>query len=55
MRFDHDGNSFVLVNEPRLYGLVELDRFSSHELRLSTKSSDLSLFTFTFGAYEEGP
>ena len=55
VRFDDDGNSFVLVNQPRLYGLVELDQFSSHELRLGVKSPDLSLFAFTFGAYEDGP
>jgi hypothetical protein len=54
LRFDGVGNSFVLVNEPRLYGLVELERFSSHELRLSVKSPDLSLYSLTFGAYEDG-
>lgn len=55
VQYDDDGNSFVLVNEPRLYALVELDRFSSHELRLGVKAPDLSLFAFTFGAYEDGP
>jgi hypothetical protein len=55
VQFDGQGNSFVPVDEPRLYGLVELDEFSSHDLRLSSNSTDFSLFTFTFGAYEEGP
>lgn len=53
--FDGHGSSFVLVDQPRLYGLVELDQFSSHELRLGVESPDLSLFAFTFGAYEDGP
>jgi hypothetical protein len=55
VRFDGDGNSYVLVDQPRMYGLVDLDQFSSHELRLGVKSADLSLFAFTFGAYQDGP
>ena len=55
VRFDDDGNSYVLVDQPRLYGLVDLDQFSSHELRLGVKSADLFLFAFTFGAYQDGP
>ncbi|HZA24057.1 MAG TPA: hypothetical protein VFA32_15885, partial [Dehalococcoidia bacterium] len=55
VQFDSAGNSFVLVDEPRLYRLVELEEFASHDLRLSVNSSGLSLFTFTFGAYSEGP
>lgn len=54
LRFDDAGNSFVLVEEPRLYGLVRLEQFSSHELRLGVMAPNLSLFSFTFGAYEDG-
>jgi thiol-disulfide isomerase/thioredoxin len=54
LRFDDAGNSFVLVDEPRLYGLVRLEQFSSHELRLGVMAPNLSLFSFTFGAYEDG-
>jgi len=54
LQFDDAGNSFVLVNQPRMYRLVQLDRFSSHQLRLGVKAPGLSLFSFTFGAYEDG-
>ena len=55
VEFDEAGNSFVTVNEPKLYGLVELPEFGAHELQLRVNSAGLSLFTFTFGAYEDGP
>jgi hypothetical protein len=54
LRFDDAGYSFVLVDEPRLYGLVRLEQFGSHELRLGVMAPGLSLFSFTFGAYEDG-
>jgi thiol-disulfide isomerase/thioredoxin len=55
IQFDSEGNSFVLVDGPRMYALVELEMFASHDLRLSVNSPGLSLFTFTFGAYGRGP
>jgi thiol-disulfide isomerase/thioredoxin len=55
VQFDNEGNSFVLVDEPRLYALVELEKFASHDLHLRVNSPGLSLFTFTFGAYDGGP
>jgi thiol-disulfide isomerase/thioredoxin len=55
VRFDSQGNSYVLVDQSRMYRLVALPQFSSHELELSVNSADFSLFTFTFGAYDEGP
>jgi thiol-disulfide isomerase/thioredoxin len=45
-----DGQSFITVNEGRLYNLVSLERFSEHELRLLPASSDFALFAFTFGS-----
>ena len=50
-----DGRSFVLVDEPRMYRMVELPAFGDHELKLSAKSEGFALFAFTFGAYLEGP
>ena len=47
--------SFFTVDEPRMYEVVALPEYSSHELRLSSKSDDFALFAFTFGAYEKGP
>jgi thiol-disulfide isomerase/thioredoxin len=55
VKFDSQGNSYVLVDQSRMYRLVELPEFSSHDLKLSTNSANFSLFTFTFGAYAEGP
>jgi thiol-disulfide isomerase/thioredoxin len=52
--FDDDGNSYVTVNEPRMYRLVNQDKFTSHELKLSSNSDKFSVFAFTFGAYVGG-
>ena len=51
--FDNDGNSFVLVDEERMYYLVNMDAFSGHDLKLGSNSM-FSLFAFTFGAYLGG-
>ena len=50
-----DGRSFFRVDEARMYEVVALPEFGSHELTLSSNSPDFSFFAFTFGAYEEGP
>ena len=43
------GRSFFTVTEGRIYGVVSLPVFSSHELRLSSNSDDFAVFAFTFG------
>ena len=53
--FDAEGRSFITVNEPRLYALVRLDGFESHELILSSNSDEFEVFAFTFGAYVVHP
>ncbi len=50
-----DGRSFFRVDEGRMYQVVALAEYSSHELRLSSTSDNFALFAFTFGAYQEGP
>jgi len=50
-----DGRSYFVVDEPRMYRVVELPDFGGHELDLSAKSEGFALFAFTFGAYAEGP
>ena len=50
-----DGRSFFRVDEARMYEVVALPKFGSHELTLSSNSPDFSFFAFTFGAYAEGP
>ena len=50
-----DGMSYILVDEPRLFRIVELPEFGPHDLKLSSNSPDFALFAFTFGAYDQGP
>ena len=50
-----ESRSYFVVDEPRLYAIVELDEFSTHEMTLSSNSDQFALFAFTFGAYPEGP
>ena len=49
------GRSYLRVDAPRMYAVVELGDFEAHELRLASNSDRFALFAFTFGAYEEGP
>ena len=52
--FDGEGNSIVIVDEARMYNLIELASYGGHELTLSSDSDEMQLFTFTFGAYDTG-
>jgi thiol-disulfide isomerase/thioredoxin len=48
---DEEFHSFVLVEESRMYRLVDLPEFGAHDLRLSSNSDEFSVFAYTFGAY----
>lgn len=51
-----DGESYLQVDEPRLYEIVNSPAYTTEkELRLSSNSADFSLFAFTFGVYQDGP
>ena len=50
-----DGRSFFRVDEGRMYQVVALADYGSHDLRLSSTSANFGLYAFTFGAYLEGP
>ena len=52
VRFDDMGNSYVKVDEARMYRLIRTEEYEGHELRISSNSDRFELFTFTFGAYE---
>ena len=52
--YDDDGNSYVSVDESRMYYLVNKETFGGGELRLTSNSPDFSVFAFTFGSYEGG-
>ena len=50
-----DGESYIEVTDPRLYKVVEHPTWEASQiLRLSSKSDDFGLFSFTFGVYEDG-
>ena len=55
IRLGEEGDSYVLVDEARLYNLVKLPEFGGHELKLSSNSDNFSVFAFTFGAYVNEP
>ena len=52
--YDTEGNSYVTVDESRMYFLVNKDAFGGGELRLSSNSPNFTVFAFTFGSYEGG-
>ena len=52
--FDADGNGYITVDSARMYNVVNLSEYSGHELKLSSNSSEFSLFAYTFGAYDGG-
>ena len=52
--FDDEGNSYIRVDESRMYRVVNMDAFGGHELKLSSTSPNMELFAFTFGGYEGG-
>ena len=52
--YDDDGNSYVIVDEARMYRLVNMAEFEGHQLRLSSNSQGMALFAFTFGSYQGG-
>lgn len=53
IRYDDEGNSFMLVTEPRMYRIIQLDDFEGHELKLTSNSDRFNVFAYTFGAYTE--
>ena len=52
--FDADGNGYIVVDSARMYHIVNLPEYQSHELKLSSNSPEFSLFAYTFGAYDGG-
>ena len=50
-----DGRSFVVVDSPRMYRLVEAPSYGVYDLKLSADAEEFAVFTFSFGVYAEGP
>ncbi len=51
---EDDGGSFLIIDEPRLYGIVDAPSFGTFDLTLSSNSPQFDLYAFTFGYYESG-
>ena len=52
--FDDDGNSYFIVDEARLYRVVEQPVFRSRVFKLSSRSEGFAMFAYTFGVYDSG-
>ena len=52
--FGAEGDTYVLVDESRMYNLINLPEYGGSELKLSSESDEFAVFAFTFGAYEGG-
>ena len=51
-----NGESFLTVNEPRMYNVVEAPAYATdNALTMSSNSDDFGIFAFTFGVYQIGP
>ena len=51
-----NGESFLSVNKPRMYSIIEAPAYSKdNKLTMSSNSDDFEIFAFTFGVYEAGP
>ena len=55
IRYDAEGNSYFVVDQGRMFNIVRLDEFGTHELKISSNSDDFELFTFSFGHYQRTP
>ena len=56
VQWDENGYSYVWVDEPRMYGIVDNPEYLPQSiLIMRSDSADFGLFAFTFGVYAEGP
>jgi thiol-disulfide isomerase/thioredoxin len=54
LRLNGEEMTVITVDEPRLYRLIRLPAYGSHELKLSSNSEDFNVYAFTFGSYATG-
>ncbi len=54
IEFDDDGNSYFLVDEARMYRVVEQPEFKQRIFKLSSTSDAFAVFAYTFGIYDGG-
>ena len=56
VQWDEDGYSYIVVDEPRMYGIIDNPQYLPQSiLTMRSNSDDFGLFAFTFGVYAEGP
>ncbi|MBS3055049.1 MAG: redoxin domain-containing protein [Candidatus Aenigmarchaeota archaeon] len=48
LKFEKD-KSYILVDRPDMYNIVNTQNFETHEVKIVTDSKDFSMYTFTFG------
>ena len=51
---EDDGSSFLCVDKPRMYSIIQAPRYGTYELKLSSKSPSFTIYTITFGINESG-
>ena len=56
VQFHENGFSYILVDGPRLYAILDNEEYRQQAiLTMRSNSDDFGIFAFTFGVYEEGP
>ena len=48
VQFDDEGRSYMDVAAPRMYHIIQNEKFGQHELRLATGAAGLGIYAFTF-------
>ena len=51
---EENGRSFLTVDEPRMYSVIQAPSYGTYELKLSSNSAHFAVVSFTFGVYESG-
>ena len=56
VQWDENGYSYILVDQPRMYAIVDNPQYLPQSiLTMRSNSDDFGIFAFTFGVYAEGP
>ncbi len=51
---EKDGRSFLYVDDPRMYSIIQAPSYGTYELMLSSNSPYFSVVSITFGIYDSG-
>ncbi len=53
LHYTAQGQSYILVNQPRMYSIIKNAQYGSHILTMASRSPDFDLYSFTFTSCEE--